>query len=130
MLARLDLRDDDLVRQIHQRMVLVGIGPPAPIENIDAIQHLATKLDRIDRTAAIPIVRRQLCMAADAVDDDAPPQDAMAQGSDPVGGRLGHDAGVGAIAAIDHRERTHAADLLVDDSGEKRRRRIARGQSP
>ena len=57
-------------------------------------------------------------MTADAVDDDASPQDAMAQRSDAVGGRLGHDARVGAIASIDHRERTHAADLLVDDSRE------------
>jgi hypothetical protein len=85
MFAGLYLRDDDLVRKVHQRMVFDRIGPPAPIEDVNAIQNLTTQVDRIDRAAAIPIVRRQLRMTADAVDDDASPQDAMAQGSNAVG---------------------------------------------
>ena len=37
MLASLDLGHNNLVRKIHQRVVLHRVGPPATIEDVDAV---------------------------------------------------------------------------------------------
>src|SRR6185312_17528872 len=75
MLARLDLGHDDLVRQIHERMVLDGIEHPPAIEDIDAVEHLPYELDGVDRPASVPGTRREFRMPANPVQDDAAPQD-------------------------------------------------------
>ena len=49
MLARLDLRHDNLVRKIHQRMILRRRGLPAAIEDVDAVEHLPAKLNGVHR---------------------------------------------------------------------------------
>src|ERR1700722_7028283 len=99
-------------------MVLDGIVLPASVEDVDPVEHLADELHGIDRAGALPGIWRELGMTADAVEDDPTPQDAVAQRRDAVRRRLGHDACVGLEAAIDHGERTHAADLLVHDCRE------------
>lgn len=77
MLSCSHLGDNDLVGQIHKRMVLLRVEHPATVEDIDAVEHLAAKLHGVDRPAGVPGIRRQLGMAADPVDDDLAPENAL-----------------------------------------------------
>ena len=104
MLAGADLGGDDLAGPFHQWMVLARIIFPAAIEEVEPVQDLAAELDRIDRAALVPIARGELGVPAYAVDDDAPPDDAEAERCDAVVRRLGHDPGVGRVAAIGQRQ--------------------------
>src|SRR6202044_3339784 len=89
-----------------------------------AVEHLPAELNGVHRAAAVPIVRGPPGMAADAVNDEPAPKDSVAERRDAIGCRLRHDSGVGAITSIDHGERPHAANFLIDHG---RKDNVARG---
>src|ERR1700684_3834320 len=98
-------------------MILHRVRLPAAIEDVDAVEHLSAELNGVDRTAAAPMVRGQLGVTADAVNDDPAPEDSVAERRDAIGCRLRHDPSVGAIASIDDGEPPTAANFLLDHGG-------------